>query len=92
MGAYSDSRGSLLVRKNLARWYKQRDGFNISEDDIYLTNGAVSAYDHVISVINGPGDTALLPNPCFPFFIAFNKSYGLKNGFYSHQDKLNVIK
>jgi aspartate/methionine/tyrosine aminotransferase len=91
VGAYSDSKGALLIRNNLAKWYKQRDGYAISQEDIYLTNGGVNAYDHVISLINSPGESALVPNPCYPLFIDYNVSYGVKNIFYNSKDKLNVI-
>jgi aspartate/methionine/tyrosine aminotransferase len=91
VGAYSDSRGALLVRRNLQKWYKRRDGFAISEDEIYLTNGGVSAYDHVISLIYSPGESALMPNPCYPYFLDYNIAYGVKNIFYNSKDKLDVF-
>ena len=82
VGAYSDSKGALIIRRNLAKWYKERDGFEINEDHIYLTNGGINTYEHVVNFVNNPGDSVLVPNPCNPFIINFNISYGLNNITY----------
>jgi aspartate/methionine/tyrosine aminotransferase len=85
VGAYSDSRGVNLIRKNLiSNFYKKRDiESKINEDEIYLVNGSMNAYDHAINFIFNPGETVILPNPCYKLFMNFNNSLGLKNMFYN---------
>jgi len=95
VGAYSDSRGVNLIRKNLVNnFYKKRDlNSNINEDEIYLVNGSMNAYDHAINFICNPGETVILPNPCYKLFMNFNIGFGLKNMFYNidvHKWTVNV--
>jgi len=95
IGAYSHSRGHPIIRKNLVNnFYRKRDGnTKIIEDDIYLVNGSMNAYDNAISLICNPGETVILPNPCYKLYMNFNHAYGLKNIFYDidlHKLILNV--
>jgi aspartate/methionine/tyrosine aminotransferase len=85
VGAYSDSKGIPFVRKNLANWYYERDGYKIDEDSIYLTNGGINAYDHVISLITESGDSVLLPNPCYPIYKRYNLANSVENLFYEFE-------
>ncbi len=85
VGAYSDSKGLPIVRKNLAKWYKERDGYDISEDSIYLTNGGINAYDHIISLICETDDCVILPNPCYPLYENYNKASCVQSLFYSFE-------
>lgn len=95
VGAYSDSRGVNLIRKNLINnFYNKRDpNPKIKEDDIYLVNGSMNAYDHAINFICNPGETVILPNPCYKLFPNFNTAFGLKSIFYNvdlHKWTVNV--
>lgn len=85
VGAYSDSRGLISIRKNLINdFYAKRDQDpKISEEDIYFVNGFMNAYDHAINFICNPGETVILPNPCYMLFHNFNTAIGLKNMFYN---------
>lgn len=56
VGAYSESRGTPFVRKNLAKAIEKRDGYAIDVDSIFLTNGAMNAYDHIINLIFNRGE------------------------------------
>ncbi len=85
VGAYSDSKGMPTVRKNLAAWYLERDGYKIEEDQIYLTNGGINAYDHVISLITEAGDCVLLPNPCYPVYQRYNQANAVESLFYEFE-------
>jgi len=86
IGAYSDSKGILLSRQNISKWYKERDeGYEISPDDIYLCHGSMSGYDHIISLICETGDSVILPSPCYPLYEIYNKSCGVENIFYSFE-------
>jgi aspartate/methionine/tyrosine aminotransferase len=40
VGAYSDSAGALVLRKQIAAAIERRDGYPASPDEIYLTVGA----------------------------------------------------
>ncbi len=85
VGAYSDSKGLPAVRKNIAKWYKERDGYDISDDSIYLTNGGMNAYDHVISLICENDEFVILPNPCYPLYENYHKGTGVHSLFYSFE-------
>ena len=56
IGAYSDSRGTPFIRKNLAKAIEKRDGYKIDINSIFMTNGAMNAYDHIISLIFNKGE------------------------------------
>ena len=59
VGAYSESRGQLFLRKNLAKYIERRDVFPINPDNIYLANGALNSYDHILQLIFNPGEKVL---------------------------------
>ncbi len=84
IGAYSDSKGLLLARRNIANWYLERDGYKINEDEIYLTNGGMNSYDHVASLICKPGDSIVIPNPCYPLYKRYNESNEIKSLEYNY--------
>ena len=95
VGGYSDSRGVPFIRKNLVNnFYKKRDEDpRIKEDDVYLVNGSMNGYDHAINFVCNPGETVILPNPCYKLYINFNIAFGLKNMFYEidfHKWTVNV--
>jgi aspartate/methionine/tyrosine aminotransferase len=99
VGSYSDSKGLPLARKNIAKWYMERDGYAIDENEIYLTNGTMNAYDHMISLICETGESILMPSPCYPLYINYNTSRGIENIFYEFEGiengepgKINVFK
>ena len=56
VGAYSESRGLLFLRKHIAGFFEKRDGIKINVDEMYLSNGALSAYDHALQLIFNPGE------------------------------------
>lgn len=43
VGAYSDSKGALVLRKQIAAALEQRDGFPADPEEIYLTVGLPGA-------------------------------------------------
>ena len=42
-GAYSDSSGIEAIRKDVAKFIEERDGFPTDADDIFLSSGASEA-------------------------------------------------
>jgi aspartate/methionine/tyrosine aminotransferase len=92
IGAYSESRGILGIRRNLVKVYQERDnGAKVDEDDIYLTNGGNNCYDHVVNFITNPGESILVPNPCYPLFHLYNTAQGLNNVFYDYDLNKHTI-
>jgi aspartate/methionine/tyrosine aminotransferase len=95
VGAYSESRGILGLRRNLVKIYQKRDnGGKLDEDELYLTNGGNNCYDHVMSFISNPGESVLVPNPGYPLFHYYNTVNGLNNVYYDynlHNQSIDVI-
>lgn len=96
IGAYSDSKGIAITRKNIANWIYKRDQIKADPENIYLTNGGLNAYDHIVSTLFKPGDGLLVPNPCHPLILQHNSCNLIENVFYdldsSNNWKLNVFK
>ncbi|KAG1680369.1 hypothetical protein FOA52_015460 [Chlamydomonas sp. UWO 241] len=77
MGAYSDSRGNLLVRSEVAQFFTDRDGFPSSPDNIFLTDGAsVSVRMMLNALIRDANDGILVPIPQYPLYSASIQLYG----------------
>ncbi|KGG50955.1 hypothetical protein DI09_4p380 [Mitosporidium daphniae] len=96
MGAYSHSQGHLFIRKLIASFIEKRDSFSTAPDEtsvscdpdhIFLTNGASSAIQSVLSlVISDRSVGVLIPKPQYPLYSA---SISLLHGvpvFYSLQE------
>lgn len=39
-GSYTDSKGIEMIRRNVAKWISERDGYDADFNNIYLINGA----------------------------------------------------
>jgi alanine-synthesizing transaminase len=64
---YPSSAGLPELRQELARWYAERYAVTIDpETQTLVTWGASEALSHLPWVLLGPGDTALVPGPCYP--------------------------
>merc|ERR1711871_1165033 len=83
VGAYTDARGVLGVRSEVAQFIEKRDGARlsgkasqnpctaVSPDDIFLTNGASEAVAKVMKVLlRGQQDCVLVPIPQYPLYSA----------------------
>ena len=71
LGAYSDSQGFPIVRKNIARYIEQRDGFPSNPDNIYTTDGASSGINIALELLlSGPNDGVMIPIPQYPLYTA----------------------
>mmetsp|Transcript_30639 Transcript_30639/g.51773 ORF Transcript_30639/g.51773 Transcript_30639/m.51773 type:complete len:483 (+) Transcript_30639:242-1690(+) len=73
LGAYTDSRGSPLIRKQVAAWLEKRDGLRSNFDHIFLTDGASAAVRLGLQMlIRGTGfrDGILVPIPQYPLYSA----------------------
>ena len=67
---YSASRGIPKLRLALADLYQRRFGVSLDpEQEVISTIGAKEGYSHVMWVLLGPGDAALVPSPSYPIHI-----------------------
>jgi alanine-synthesizing transaminase len=64
---YPTSAGLPELRAAVARWYRQEHGVELDPDDqVAVTWGASEALAHLPWVLLQPGDTAVVPEPCYP--------------------------
>jgi alanine-synthesizing transaminase len=67
---YSSSRGLPKLRQAIADLYQRRFDVEIDPDrEVVTTIGAKEGLSHLMWVIVGPGDTALVPSPSYPIHI-----------------------
>ncbi len=87
-GAYTASQGVLGFRKDVAKFIEARDGHKSSAENIFLTNGASSAIDLILtSLISNHYDAVMIPIPQYPIYSAtVNKLGGRKVGYYLNED------
>ena len=70
-GAYSHSQGIPLVRKGVANFIMQRDGYSANPDDIFLTAGASSAVQGILEmIISDKNVGVMIPIPQYPLYTA----------------------
>ena len=60
---YSTTEGYLPLREFICSRYKKRMGFNVSPDEILITNGSQQALDLVAKVFLDAGDKVLIERP-----------------------------
>ncbi|PYI11313.1 alanine aminotransferase [Aspergillus sclerotiicarbonarius CBS 121057] len=71
VGAYSHSQGAPVIRKSVAQFIEERDGFPANPQDLYLTGGASSGVSTLLNVIcDGPSAGVLVPIPQYPLYTA----------------------
>ena len=63
-------------------YYKRRFGVDITPDQVASCNGSQEGCGHIGMVLCDEGDTVLLPNPCYPMFIAGAKLAGAVPFYY----------
>ncbi|MGO9911090.1 MAG: aminotransferase class I/II-fold pyridoxal phosphate-dependent enzyme, partial [Acidimicrobiales bacterium] len=67
---YSSSRGIPKLRQAIADLYLRRFGVELDpEREVVSTIGAKEGLSHLMWVLVGPGDTALVPSPSYPIHI-----------------------
>jgi aspartate/methionine/tyrosine aminotransferase len=74
---YTDSRGTLELRRAIASYYGRKYAISVSEDQIIVTMGTSPALLLVLSLlVKEPGEEIILGNPyypCYPNFIKYLK-------------------
>ncbi|GAB4818926.1 hypothetical protein N2152v2_005972 [Parachlorella kessleri] len=77
LGAYTDSRGSAGVRKEVAAYIQGRDGCPSDPENIFLTDGASVSVRYVLNaLIRDENDAILVPIPQYPLYSASIQLYG----------------
>jgi alanine-synthesizing transaminase len=67
---YSSSKGIPKLRQAIADRYLARFGVDLDADrEVVTTIGAKEGLSHLMWVLVGPGDTALVPSPSYPIHI-----------------------
>ncbi|HWD24985.1 MAG TPA: aminotransferase class I/II-fold pyridoxal phosphate-dependent enzyme, partial [Acidimicrobiales bacterium] len=67
---YSSSRGIPKIREAVADLYLRQFGVELDPDrQVVTTIGAKEGLSHLMWVLVGPGDTALVPSPSYPIHI-----------------------
>jgi alanine-synthesizing transaminase len=67
---YSASRGIPKLRRAVADLYLRRFGVELDpETEVVTTIGAKEGLSHLMWVLLGPGDSALVPSPSYPIHI-----------------------
>ncbi|GMF54327.1 unnamed protein product [Phytophthora fragariaefolia] len=68
-GAYGHSKGTNVVREEVARFMQRRDGHPADPEDIYLTDGASPAVQNsLLALIRDENDAILAPIPQYPLW------------------------
>ena len=67
---YSASRGIPKLRSAITDLYKRKFDVDLDPDsEVVTTIGAKEGFSHLMWVLVGPGDTALVPSPSYPIHI-----------------------
>ena len=71
VGAYSHSKGVPYIRKQIAKFIEERDGYSSDPESIYLTTGASAAVTNLINTIAVDKNSGfLIPIPQYPLYSA----------------------
>jgi alanine-synthesizing transaminase len=67
---YAANRGLLNLRRDLAARYDRKYGVKLDPDkEIVVTLGSKEGFSHMCLAMMGPGDTAIVPAPCYPVHL-----------------------
>lgn len=86
---YFPSVGSEAARRAIAGRYKKKFGVQCGYEDVFITSGCSGALDMAISVMCGPGDSILIPQPGFTLYGTLAGSKGITSVHYPLDDKAN---
>ncbi len=88
--AYQSYKGSPVLRKAMARWYK--DWYNVdlnSESEILPLAGSKEGIMHICMSYVNPGDLVLIPNPGYPTYQSAAKLAGAIIAGYELKEENN---
>ncbi|KAK8854549.1 hypothetical protein IAR55_003288 [Kwoniella newhampshirensis] len=70
VGAYTHSKGVLGIRKRVAKFIAERDGYPADPESIFLTAGASAGVSSIMAISLQKGDGCLIPIPQYPLYTA----------------------
>ncbi len=71
LGAYTESKGMLFVRRAVARFIEERDGISADPESIYLTDGASKGVQTILRLlIADERGGVMIPIPQYPLYSA----------------------
>jgi glutamate--glyoxylate aminotransferase len=77
IGAYSDSKGSPYIRREIADFIEQVSGMPSDPNNIFMSNGASECVRMILyAMIRGPTDGIMVPIPQYPLYSASIALYG----------------
>ncbi|MDR1101677.1 MAG: LL-diaminopimelate aminotransferase [Clostridiales bacterium] len=71
---YGDSQGYAFLREAVCGYYA-RKGVEISENDVFVSDGAKSDLGNILDIFDG-GNTVLIPDPVYPAYVDANVMAG----------------
>lgn len=82
VGAYSESSGVEIVRRHVAEYIKERDGFDSDWQNIILSGGASEAIRSLLALVNNQEPNqkpigVMIPIPQYPLYSATIAEYGM---------------
>ncbi|XP_047127231.1 alanine aminotransferase 2 [Hydra vulgaris] len=89
-GCYSDSAGLAVVRKDIAKFISNRDGYPCNSEHLIITNGASTAVKLILELFVRENENIgiMIPIPQYPLYSATIDEFGLKQvGYYLNEEK-----
>ena len=81
---YHPGRGLRELRQACSAWYTRRYSASFDPDrEVIITMGAKEGMSHLCFAILGPGDVAIVPDPCYPIHAGAPHIAGAQVEFYS---------
>mmetsp|Transcript_3987 Transcript_3987/g.4880 ORF Transcript_3987/g.4880 Transcript_3987/m.4880 type:complete len:597 (-) Transcript_3987:17-1807(-) len=81
VGAYSESSGMDVVRREVATFIRSRDSVPVDEHDIFLTAGASDGVERMMRILlRSDKDAVLVPVPQYPLYSALTTAF---NGHFA---------
>ena len=89
-GAYTHSQGILGLRKHIAEYIQNRDGYPAYPGNIFLTNGASAGIGMVLQgLLANNNDAIMIPRPQYPIYSALIAKLGGRQVSYELDESLN---
>jgi LL-diaminopimelate aminotransferase len=90
--AYQSYKGSPVLRKAIAGWYKEWYGVELNPDlEILPLAGSKEGIMHICMTYINPGDLVLIPNPGYPTYQSAAKLAGANLVAYELTEKNNWL-
>jgi len=90
--AYQSYKGSPVLRRAMADWYRQWYGVELNPDlEILPLAGSKEGIMHICMTYINPGDLVLIPNPGYPTYQSAAKLAGATLGSYELKEENNWL-